>query len=629
VSRTLADINESTLQATSPPHGRYYLALLVLVCGIGSLFFAWRHQVANGMGVAGIHDPVDWGVYIANFVFWVGIAHSGTLISAILFLMRAHWREAVSRSSEAMTVFAVMIAGLFPLIHLGRVWVFYFIVPYPTERFVYPNFVSPLVWDVLAVFTYMNVSTIFFLIGLIPDAAAARDFCEQKEGPRHPKTLLYKMLAGGWRGTEREWRHYERAYLFFAAMATPLVISVHSVVSWDFAMGLLPGWHSTIFAPYFVAGAIHSGLAMVLVLLIPMRKLLHLEALIKPHHFDMVAKTMLVTTAIMGYSYIVEPFIAWYSGGIFEQQFALWQTHGWVAPVYWSLMPLNVLIPALLAFKKVRADNRALMLISISVVAGMWLERFMIVTASTSHDFMPHNWGSYFPSWVEITISIGAFSLFFLLFLLFAKLLPAIPMADLKARQQEEAGEVAVAGGEKERPAADAAAAGPGLESGVLLAVYGGPVGLLDGVRRLRAAGFAHIETYSPTRPMALLEELGLSRSPVRFITLLGAVCGLLGGFWLAGGTAAVNNLIVGGKGPHSWIPFCIPAFEGTILLGSYANLFGLVFLARLWPWRRPVRYDGRFSIDKYGLAVRCPAILKEKAAEVLAPTAMEEFHVD
>jgi len=629
VAETFADINEKILRATAPPPLRYYLVLLALSAGVSGLLYAWMYQVFQGLGVAGIHDPVDWGVYIVNFVFWVGIAHSGTLISAILFLLRAGWRDAVSRSAEAMTVFAVTIAGLFPLIHLGRVWVVYFILPYPTERFIYPNFLSPLVWDVLAVSTYMNVSVIFFLVGLIPDAAAARDYYQQKEGPGHVKTWFYKILAGGWAGTELQWRHYDRAYLYFAAMATPLVISVHSIVSWDFAMGLLPGWHSTIFPPYFVAGAIHSGLAMVLVLLIPMRRLLHLEALIKPHHFDMVAKTMLVTTAIMGYSYGVEPFMAWYAGGIFDRQFAAWEPFGWVGPVYWSLILLNVLVPALLIFRKFRADSRALMLIALAVVIGMWLERFMIVTASTSHDFMPHNWDSYFPTWVEITITFGAFCLFFLLFLLFAKLLPTVPMADLKARQEEAAGTVGEEGESDQAPLLAAGAAGPGGDGSVMLAVYGEAGRLVDGVRRLRDAGFLHIETFSPIRLPALLGELHLTRSPIRVISLLGAISGMAGGFWLAGGTAAVNNLIVGGKGPDSWIPFCIPAFEGTILLGSFANFLGLIFLARLWPWRKHARYDLRFSRDKFGLVVTCPPTLKERAAEVLAPTGMEEFHAD
>jgi len=630
VPKTLADINEKILRATAPPSPRYYQTLLLLGLGVSGLLYAWMHQIFNGLGVAGIHDPVDWGVYIANFVFWVGIAHSGTLISAILYLMRARWRDAVSRSSEAMTVFAVTIAGLFPLIHLGRVWVFYFIVPYPTERFIYPNFVSPLVWDVLAVFTYMNVSIIFFLVGLIPDAAAARDYYEEIQGPKHLKTRLYRILSMGWTGSQMQWQHYDRSYLYFAAMATPLVISVHSIVSWDFAMGLLPGWHSTIFPPYFVAGAIHSGLAMVLLLLIPMRRLLQLEDLIKPHHFDMVARTMLVTTAIMGYSYIIEPFIAWYSGGTFERQFAFWQIQGWVAPVYWSLMPLNVIIPALLAFKKIRSNSRALMIVAGAVVAGMWLERFMIVTASTSHDFMPHNWSSYFPSWVEITITVGAFCLFFLLFLLFAKILPTVPVADLKAGQVEkESASLFATEGENASTPVTPDASGPAHEESAVLAIYGTADRMLDGVKHLRAAGFLHFETFSPVRLPALLGELHRTRSPIRLITLLGAVSGMLGGFWLAGGTAAVNNLIVGGKGPTSWIPFCIPAFEGTILIGALANLHGLIFLARLFPWRKPARYDRRFSRDKFGLLIKCPPTIREKAAEVLAGTEMEEFHAD
>jgi len=276
MSLTNTQIDDAILGAMSPARPRYMFAMLGLG-GLVTLFFGlWIHQVRTGMGVAGINSPVGWGVYIASFVFWVGIAHSGTLISAILHLVRARWRTAVARSAEAMTIFAVMTAGLFPLIHLGRLGVFYFILPYPTTRQVYPNFLSPLVWDVVAISTYFTVSLVFWYVGLLPDLAAARDRWRRLYGPDHPRTRFYRAVAMGWSGSGNQWRHHGRAYLFFAALATPLVISVHSVVSWDFAMSILPGWHTTMFPPYFVAGAIHSGLAMVIVLLLPLRKLLGL-----------------------------------------------------------------------------------------------------------------------------------------------------------------------------------------------------------------------------------------------------------------------------------------------------------------------------------------------------------------
>jgi molybdopterin-containing oxidoreductase family membrane subunit len=318
---SLKDVNEEVLAATKTPISIYYFFLVFLALVIGWGLFCWIYQVRKGMGATGLNHPVGWGVYITNFVFWVGIAHSGTLISAILYLVRARFRDAVSRASEAMTIFAIMTAGLFPLIHLGRLWVFYFIIPYPNQRDIWPNFLSPLVWDFVAVSTYFTVSLIFWYVGMIPDLASGRDRFTRILGTRHIKTRFYKALSLGWSGSESEWRHYERSYLFFAALATPLVISVHSVVSWDFAMGLLPGWHETIFAPYFVAGAIHSGLAMVLSLLIPLRKIFRLEKLMTIKHFDMVARTMLVTGGILGYTYIIEPALAFYSGNPFPDEF--------------------------------------------------------------------------------------------------------------------------------------------------------------------------------------------------------------------------------------------------------------------------------------------------------------------
>ncbi len=292
---TYSQIDGDILQALEPAGKLYRAVMLLLGVGIAYALAVWVYQVRMGMGVAGINHPVGWATYITNFVFWVGIAHSGTLISAILHLVRAKWRAAVSRSAEAMTIIAIATAGLFPLIHLGRLWVFYFIIPYPSQRQIWPNFISPLVWDVIAISTYFVVSVLFFYVGMLPDVAAVRDEYYARLGPDHPRTRLYRRLALGWHGSGSQWRNYGRGYLYFAALATPLVVSVHSVVSWDFAMSLLPGWHTTIFAPYFVAGAIHSGLAMVLVLLIPLRKLLHLERLITIDHFASVAKTMIVT----------------------------------------------------------------------------------------------------------------------------------------------------------------------------------------------------------------------------------------------------------------------------------------------------------------------------------------------
>ncbi len=324
---TFGQITETVLAPLKPPRRLYYGVLAVLAFVIAWAAACWVYQVKMGMGVTGLSIPVGWAVYITNFVFWIGIGHAGTLISAILHLVRARWRTAISRSAEAMTIFAVMTAGLFPLIHLGRVWVFFYIIPYPSERQLWPNFLSPLVWDVCAVSTYLTVSIIFWYIGIIPDLAAARDRWELTAGADHPRTRLYRAFALGWSGSGNQWRHHGRGYLFFAALATPLVISVHSVVSWDFAMANLPGWHTTIFAPYFVAGAIHSGLAMVLTLLIPMRRLLRLERVMTVDHFEAVAQTMIVTALIVGYAYAIEPFISWYSGDLVRAAVRLLARH--------------------------------------------------------------------------------------------------------------------------------------------------------------------------------------------------------------------------------------------------------------------------------------------------------------
>lgn len=614
-------ITEDTLQATSPPRPLYYLILVVLAGGVAAFFAAWLYQIFVGMGVAGIHQPVDWGVYIGNFVYWVGIAHSGTLISAILYLLRAHWRDSVSRASEAMTVIAIMIAGTFPLIHLGRFWVFYFVLPYPTERSIQPNFVSPLVWDVLAISTYLIVSFIFFLVGIIPDAAAVRDRYAERGGNHPVKVVLYRFLAMGWTGSGREWQHYERAYLFFAAMATPLVVSVHSIVSWDFAMGLPTGWHSTLYAPYFVAGAIHSGLSMVLLLVIPMRRILRLTHLIKDYHLNCLALTLLVTTAIMAYSYMIEPFTAWYSGNPIERQYVAWRASGFYAPIYWSLLVLNIVMPGMLVFRRARRSHAYLIVAAVSVLIGMYVERYMIVAASLSHDYLPHTWSSYLPSWVEITITLGSYCMFFFLFLIFVKILPVVPMADLKALRAEEETRGVTAAPERLTVLPDVRR-GQGL-----LAVYGDAGSLVRAVRTLREAGFDRLETFTPTKVLPLMEELGRSRSPIRYVTLIGGITGAILGFWLALGTAEINNLFVGGKGPQAYIPFMLPAFEGTILIGTFANLGGLMWLSRLW-WRRPPQvYDRRFSRAKFGLYVEYGERRGQEAARLVATTNPEESH--
>ena len=350
--------------------------------------------IREGLGVAGIGWPVGWGVYITTFVFWVGIAHSGTLISAVLFLFRVRWRSSIYRSAEAVTVFAVLTAGLFPLIHLGRPWVAYWLMPYKQMGGLFPNFRSPLVWDVFAVSTYLTVSALFFFTGMVPDLAIVRD---RTIGWR---SRLYGFLAQGWQGTNRQWKHYSAAYIFLAGLATPLVISVHSIVSWDFAMSVLPGWHTAIFPPYFVAGAIHSGLAMVLCIVIPMRKLFNLQPYITPEHLASMAKMLLLTSSILGYAYVVEFYIAWYSNNAYERELFWYRAFGDYAWALWLLVACNVFVPALLWFRRVRYSIPALFAIGLIVNVGMFYERYVIIVTSLARSFDPFTWKLYFPRWV-------------------------------------------------------------------------------------------------------------------------------------------------------------------------------------------------------------------------------------
>ena len=408
-------VTDDVLRTLEPPTVKWYLCFFTAICALCFGAFAWYQQIIQGIGLAGIAHPIMWGVYITDFVFWVGIAHSGTLISAVLFLFRAKWRIPIYRVAEAMTVFAVATAGLFPIIHLGRPWNFYWLLPYPNQRYLWVNFRSPLLWDVFAVSTYLTVSVLFFIIGLIPDIAAARD---KAKGFRK---VLYRVTSLGWRGSHWQWHHYMAAYGFFAALATPLVLSVHSVVSWDFAMGNVPGWHTTIFPPYFVAGAIFSGLAMVMTIIIPMRKAFSLEKYLTTWHFEKICQLILFTSGIVTYAYATEFYIAWYSNNTFEQ-FQFWfRPFGEYRVAFWGMVFCNCIAPQTLWFKKCRTNLKWLFILSIIINIGMWLERFNIIIQSLSREFIPAAWGGYNFSWIEVGITVGSFGWFFMYFLLFIK----------------------------------------------------------------------------------------------------------------------------------------------------------------------------------------------------------------
>jgi Ni/Fe-hydrogenase subunit HybB-like protein len=428
---TYATIDNTILDTLTPARRAYWVTVALLFAGILMGAACWIYQILIGIGVGGQNNPVHWGTYLINFVFWVGIAHSGTLISAILHLFRAGWRNPIARAAETMTVFAVCTAGLFPFIHLGRVWMVFYMLPLPNQRTLWPNFTSPLMFDVVAISTYLTVSSLFWYTGMLPDLAIIRD---RSEGLRKK---VFKFISLGWTGEYENWRHYTRGYLFFAALATPLVISVHSVVSWDFALGVVPGWHTTIFAPYFVAGAIHSGLAMVLTLMIPLRKMFHYEAIITDSVLESVAKTIVFTGLIVGFAYGTELFIAWYSRNPVEMETFRWRAFGHYSVEYFIMVTCNAIVPLTLLFKKVRTHIPTLFVISLLVNVGMWMERFVIIIGSVAHDFLPHAWGLYRPTLIEIGILIGSFCLFFFLFVLFCKHLPSVSMTEMKEIQHE------------------------------------------------------------------------------------------------------------------------------------------------------------------------------------------------
>ncbi|MCH8259596.1 MAG: polysulfide reductase NrfD [Planctomycetes bacterium] len=423
VTNTICGVNERP----KPPRA-WYIAfaisstfLMVLGILIGYLFW-------TGVGVWGNQNPAMWGFPIVNFVFWVGIGHAGTLISAILYLFRQKWRTAINRFAEAMTIFAVICAGMFPGIHVGRVWVSYWMFPIPNQMEMWPQFRSPLIWDVFAIGTYFTVSLLFWYVGMIPDLATLRDRATTKL-----KAISYGIFALGWRGSIRHWHRYERAYLLLAALATPLVLSVHSVVSFDFAVAQVPGWHTTIFPPYFVAGAIFSGFAMVMTLAIPARQWWGLKDFITLRHLETMNKIILVTGSMVGYAYIMEFFTAWYSGAMYESFAFVNRMFGQYAWAYWIMVTCNVIIPQLFWFKKARQSIPIMFGICLLVNVGMWFERFVIIVTSLSQDYLPANWDYFHPTWVDLTMLAGSFGLFMTLFLLFIRYLPVIAIAEVKA----------------------------------------------------------------------------------------------------------------------------------------------------------------------------------------------------
>src|SRR4051812_12210684 len=427
-------LNKTLLDYVWRKPGKGWLLLVGLgLAGTGLLTLAVVVTVAKGIGMWGNNIPVAWAFGIINFVWWIGIGHAGTLISAILLLFQQKWRTSINRFAEAMTIFAVMQAGLYPILHLGRPWFAYWLFPYPSTNSIWPQFKSPLMWDVFAVSTYFTTSLLFWYIGLIPDLAALRDASHSRRARR-----IYGIFALGWRGSARHWHHYKIAYLLLAGLATPLVLSVHTIVSWDFALSILPGWHTTIFPPYFVAGAVFSGFAMVLTLIIPARRFMGLKHVVTARHLDAMAKVMLCTGLIVAYGYVMEHFAAWYSGNPYEQHvFFKTRPFGPYAWAYYTQMFCNVVVPQMFWLRWARHNIWTLWVGSVLINVGTWFERFNIIVTSLHQDFIPSNWSMYYPTWVDLSLYFGTVCFFGTLFLLFLKFLPAVAVSEVKELNHE------------------------------------------------------------------------------------------------------------------------------------------------------------------------------------------------
>jgi len=417
----------SDIVLTRPTHWGWVVGFTL--CSVLTLLLvgAMSYLFYKGVGIWGVNVPIAWAFALTNFVWWVGIGHAGTFISAFLLLLRQKWRTSINRFAEAMTIFAVAMAGLMPILHLGRPWFFYWLIPYPDIMNVWPQWRSPLVWDIFAIGTYIIVSILFWYMGLIPDLATLRDRASSRA-----KQIVYGLGALGWRGEARQWRRFDTAYLLMAGLATPLVISVHSVVSLDFSIGNTPGWHSTIFPPYFVAGALFSGFAMALTISIPLRAIFGLKDFITLRHLDNIGKIMLVCGLIVAYSYLMEIFMAFYSGDEFDQYMILNRMRGPYAPIYWIVILFNVVLPQSLWFKRIRLSVGTLFVLSIVVNIGMWLERFMIIVTSLHRDFLPSSWDMFYPTFWDWAILIGSLGAFGWLFLMFVRFLPAISISEMR-----------------------------------------------------------------------------------------------------------------------------------------------------------------------------------------------------
>ncbi len=581
----------------------------VLVMTMGMSLIAY--QIATGVGVWGLGHSVLWGWAIVNFVFWIGIGHAGTLISAVLFLLRQRWRTAVNRSAEAMTLIAVMCAGIYPAIHVGRAWLDWWFFPIPNSNNIWPQFRSPLMWDVFAVSTYFTVSLLFWYMGLIPDLATMRDRAKGL------KKYVYGFFSLGWTGSNRHWSNYEKAYLLLAGLSTPLVLSVHSIVSFDFSVSQLPGWHTTIFPPYFVAGAIFSGFGMVLTLLLPLRKVCKLEEVITVRHVELMGKVILATGSIVGYAYAMEFFIAYYGGNPYELFAFKNRAFGNYWWAYWIMVSCNVISPQLFWFKKIRTNMLAVFILSIFVNIGMWFERFVIVVTSLSRDFLPANWGYYSPTFIDILTFAGTFGLFFTLFLLFLRFVPLIAIAEVKsvipqADPHHALGASKEAAAPAPAPAEDTATHSngePQIPIG-LLAQFETAADIKRAAARVRDAGYKHWDVFTPFPIHGLDDAMGLRGSRVGWFTFIGGVLGFATGMsmiWFVNGFD--YPLVVGGKPIFSPV-FAFPvSYELTILFGAIGSLLGMLIVNKLPRWHHPVFNSAQFvraTNDRFFILIEC-----------------------
>jgi molybdopterin-containing oxidoreductase family membrane subunit len=614
-----------------PQPGWWWPAFVITSALLIGGVLAATYLISTGVGVWGSNNPVNWAFDITNFVFWIGIGHAGTLISAILFLFRQKWRTSINRFSEAMTIFAVICAGVYPGIHVGRFWYAWFMFPLPNANHIWPNFRSALLWDLFAVGTYFTISLIFWYVGLIPDLATLRDRAKSRM-----RQMIFGFLSLGWRGSTRNWRHYEVAYLMLAGLSTPLVLSVHSVVSFDFATSIIPGWHTTIFPPYFVAGAIFGGFAMVLQCMIPARKLYGLENLVTIRHIDVMCKFILATGSLVGYAYIMEFFIAWYSGNPYElQTFVSRAFTGDYIWAYWTMMTCNLIIPQVFWIKWCRQTPWFVLIIVTFVNVGMWYERFVIIVQSTSHDFLPSSWGLFFPTWVDWLQMIGDFGLFFTLTLLFVRFLPMIAIAEvkgvlpaanphytpipesryLKANGEYPTADLALAASygpprpvrhdvpesPETVPAFVASPGGTGRPWGAV-AEFANPHDLLVAVRRARDHGYRFLDAWTPYPVHGMITAIGRKRSRLPLFTLAGGLTGLAAAiamqFYLS---AYYYPIIVGGKEYRSWEAFVPIFFEMTVLFAGFFTLFSLIGLCGLPRLFHPVDEHPTFKRSTQG----------------------------